>query len=110
MNELKLSPCLLRKPRTLWRRLLLLGVLAALLSGGLAWSQRETLGLAARGYVFGYPLVLADLTRHDFVSDIAPANRLLHMPAFPDADYRVFVRPNVDTLYTQAWLDLDAGP
>lgn len=110
MNDLNLSPCLLRKPRTLWRRLLLLGVLAALLSGSLAWSQRETLGLAARGYVFGYPLVLADLTRHDFVSDIAPANRLLHMPAFPDADYRVFVRPNVDTLYTQAWLDLDAGP
>lgn len=110
MNDLSLSPSPLRKMRTLWRRLLAVGLLAMLVSAGLAWSQRETLGLAARGYVFGYPLVLADLTRHSFVSGIAPANRLVHMPTFPDADFRVFVRPNVDTLYTQAWLDMDAGP
>ncbi|MCT9629223.1 DUF1254 domain-containing protein [Pseudomonas aeruginosa] len=110
MNDLSLSPGLSRRPHTLWRRLLAVTLLMVLLGAGLLWSQRETLGLAARGYVFGYPLVLADLTRHNFVSGIAPANRLVHMSTFPDADFREFVRPNVDTLYTQAWLDMDAGP
>lgn len=110
MNDLNLAAGFSRKPRSLWRHLLGVGLLVLMLGAGLVWSQRETLGQAARGYVFGYPLVLADLTRHNFVSGIAPANRLVHMASFPDADFREFVRPNVDTLYTQAWLDMDAGP
>ncbi|MBD9415953.1 DUF1254 domain-containing protein [Pseudomonas sp. PDM16] len=99
-----------RKPSPLWKSTIAASLLVLLLGAGLVWSQLETLRLAARGYVFGYPLVLADLTRHNFVAGIAPANRLVHMPTFPDADFREFVRPNVDTLYSQAWLDMDAGP
>ena len=33
-----------------------------------------------------------------------------HVPAFPAADFKVVVRPNFDTLYSSAWLDLSAGP
>lgn len=109
MSDPRLSTTVSRKTPTLRRRVFAASLSLLLLFAGLAWSQLETLRIAARGYVFGYPLVLADLTRRNF-ERIAPANRLVHMPTFPDADFREFVRPNVDTLYSQAWLDMDAGP
>ncbi len=92
------------------RRLAWGGLVLLLIVGGILWSQMNTVRLAAKGYVFGYPLVMTDLTRKSFTSTIAPANRLVNMAEFPEADFRVFVRPNVDTLYTQAWLDMDSGP
>ena len=33
-----------------------------------------------------------------------------HIPAFPSADFKAVVRPNFDTLYSSAWLDLSGGP
>lgn len=33
-----------------------------------------------------------------------------HVRTFPDADFRAVVRPNFDTLYSSAWLDLSRGP
>jgi len=33
-----------------------------------------------------------------------------HIRTFPPAELRVAVRPNFDTLYSIAWLDLTAGP
>lgn len=32
------------------------------------------------------------------------------MRTFPPADFRAVVRPNFDTLYANAWLDLTNGP
>ena len=37
-------------------------------------------------------------------------NHLLHAHDLPDAGFRAVVRPNVDTLYTSAFLDLDREP
>ena len=92
------------------RNWLWVGLAVLLIFGSTLWSQMSTVRLAAKSYVFGYPLVLTELTRNSFTRSIAPANRLVNMAEFPEADFRVFVRPNIDTLYTQAWLDMEAGP
>ena len=73
--------------------------------------------LAVEAYVYLYPLVMMDTTRR--VSTNAPAgvkpglgpmNAFHHFLAFPRADFRTVVRPNFDTLYSSAWLDLTRGP
>ncbi|MBL1079432.1 DUF1254 domain-containing protein [Nocardia sp. 2] len=62
--------------------------------------------VATDAYVFGYPLVLMDVTREHG----APANRFEHSRTLPDAANRTLVRPNQDTLYSKAWLDLRTEP
>ena len=39
-----------------------------------------------------------------------PMNSFASLGEFPPADMRVVVRPNFDTLYSSAWLDLTKGP
>lgn len=86
-----------------------LAIAAAALGGFAAW-QRETIVLAAEGYVFGYPLVVMDVTRANAAQVIGPENALRRVRAFPDARFRDVVRPNVDTLYTTAFIDTARGP
>ncbi|MEH6588450.1 MAG: DUF1254 domain-containing protein [Halioglobus sp.] len=64
---------------------------------------------AAQAYVYGYPLVLMDLTQHA-LGNGKPINGFTHSREFPDHTFRNVVRPNNDTLYSIAWLDLSAEP
>jgi hypothetical protein len=71
--------------------------------------------LAADAFVFGYPLVLMDVTR--VVTMAMPQgggrvrpNEFAHRREFPDASFTGVVSPNADTLYSTAWLDLTAEP
>lgn len=73
--------------------------------------------IAEEAFVYLYPLVLMDLTRKQMTNLDAkvnpmggPANSFAHVRAFPTAEMRAVVRPNFDTLYSSAWLDLTAGP
>lgn len=73
--------------------------------------------LSSEAFVYFYPLVTMDVTRRQAVNSpigstpgSGPPNRFSHMRAFPTADFRAVVRPNFDTLYSSAWLDLTAGP
>jgi hypothetical protein len=72
--------------------------------------------LVADAYIFGYPLVLMDVTRQvaTSVSHVtesrAPINQFVHMRAFADPTFTDVVSPNADTLYSTAWLDLSSGP
>lgn len=69
-------------------------------------------------YVWAYPLVLMDATRKVTTNFEAPTDKMgespvnvfSHARAFPPASFRAVVRPNFDTLYSVAWLDLGAGP
>ncbi len=44
------------------------------------------------------------------VQGSGPMNMFHHFSAFPDATFTAVVRPNFDTLYSIAWLDLTKGP
>jgi hypothetical protein len=77
----------------------------------------EAQAIAQEAYIYLYPLILMDLTRKQLinldpkVSPMGgPANAFTHIRAFPTADMRAVVRPNFDTLYSSAWLDLTSGP
>jgi hypothetical protein len=70
---------------------------------------------AKDAYVFGYPLVLMDVTRAKMtnvphaLAMAAPINQFAHVPAFPDATFTDVVSPNADTLYSAAFLSLEKG-
>ncbi len=69
-----------------------------------------------RAYLYFYPLVTMDVTRRQMTNAerpeglAAPANFFANVPAYPTADMKVVVRPNFDTLYSSAWLDLRKEP
>jgi len=79
-------------------------------------SAGEASEIAVKAYVFGYPLVLMDVTRRVMtavpkaVAHKAPVNQFLHIREFPDDTMTDVVSPNADTLYSTAWLDLTKEP
>lgn len=74
--------------------------------------------LAQEAYVYGIPLVTMDITKRQatntnnpIVGEMeAPLNQFSHLPIFPGSDFTSVVRPNADTFYSNAWLDLSQGP
>lgn len=69
--------------------------------------------IAEEALVFGYPLVLMDVTRQVMTAPgptHASINQFHHLRVFPDASFTDVVSPNADTLYSMAWLDLSRGP
>lgn len=68
-------------------------------------SPNEVREIAARAYIYAYPLVLMNAT-----AAAMPVNHLTHVAAFPDANFRLIVRPNADTLYSTAWIDVSKEP
>lgn len=79
-------------------------------------SDSEIVKIAAEAYVFGYPLVLMDLSKkvltnvETFNGMAAPVNVIAHLNTFPDHNFTAVVKPNNDTYYSMAWFDLKAEP
>ena len=75
-------------------------------------SPEEAEAIATLAYGYGFPLVLMDVSREVMTAvpsveaQKAPINQFVHIAEFPDDTYRDVVSPNVDTLYSLAWLDL----
>ncbi|WP_179468765.1 DUF1254 domain-containing protein [Mycolicibacterium vinylchloridicum] len=70
--------------------------------------------LSYEAFIYFYPLVTMDITRLQAINGTGigagPPNQFNHVRQYPDADFRAVVRPNFDTLYSSAWLDLGHGP
>jgi hypothetical protein len=73
--------------------------------------------IAVNAYLYFYPLLSLDITRLQ-ATNIEPGKELMrgppnmfnNAPAFPPADFKVVVRPNFDTLYSIAVLDMTKEP
>ena len=80
-------------------------------------SEQEAHAIAVDAYLYLYSLVTMDLTRKQMANAPAgkalgsgPPNTFQNILAYPAATDKVVVRPNFDTLYSSAWLDLTKEP
>ncbi len=79
-------------------------------------SEHDAHAIGVAAYIYFYPLVTMDVTRKQLTNVIKPEGMATPMStfrsltAFPAADMKVVVRPNFDTLYSSAWLDLTKEP
>ncbi len=80
-------------------------------------TEQEAYEIGVEAYTYLYPLVLMDATRRQAVNvepgktfGRGPMNAFTHIPTFPPAEFRDVVRPNFDTLYSIAWLDMSKEP
>ena len=92
---------------------------ATLLPVEKAAAAQQTLtaqSLLEQAYLYAFPLVLMDATRKVSTntetpnSTRAPINQFIHAEKLADAASRAVVTPNVDTIYTQAFLDVGSEP
>jgi hypothetical protein len=80
-------------------------------------NEQEAYEIGVEAYTYFYSLVLMDATRRQMVNVEAgkvvgrgPMNAFTQVRTFPPAEFRDVVRPNFDTLYSIAWLDLTKEP
>jgi hypothetical protein len=82
-----------------------------------AISEQEAHAIGVDAYLYFYPLITMDLTREQSTNigpgkeaGKGPMNVFTNVAAYPPADFKTVVRPNFDTLYSVAWLDLTTEP
>jgi hypothetical protein len=80
-------------------------------------SEEDAHTIGVQAYLYFYSIITMDVTRKQLTnvepgkgSIGGPMNMFNNIPTFPTADMRVVVRPNFDTLYSSAWLDLTKEP
>jgi hypothetical protein len=80
-------------------------------------TEQEAHAIGVDAYLYFYPLVTMDLTRKQFTNvepgkelGKGPMNQFTNVPTYPPADFKTVVRPNFDTLYSSAWLDMTREP
>ena len=80
-------------------------------------TEEEAHAVGVQAYLYFYSIITMDVTRKQLTnvepgkgSIGGPMNMFNNIPTFPTADMRVVVRPNFDTLYSSAWLDLTKEP
>jgi hypothetical protein len=80
-------------------------------------SSAEAHAIAVDAYIYLYPLVTMELTRRQSTNIAAgqalgkgPMNMFTNIAEYPPASFRTVVRPNYDTLYSLAWIDISQEP
>jgi len=78
--------------------------------------EDEARAIGVEAVVYGLPLVLTDVTMRKATNVAAPGgfsapvNQLANLRAFPTAEFKDVVRANVDTLYSNAFMDVSVEP
>ena len=102
------------------RRVSLLVALTLALSTTMARAEpvteQQAHAIGVDAYLYFYSPITMDVTRKQ-LSNVEPGkgfggpmNTFANIPAYPTAEDRAVVRPNFDTLYSSAWLDLTNEP
>lgn len=79
-------------------------------------TEEEAYAIGVNAYLYFYPLITMDVTRKQLTNTEpgkgigGPMNTFANIGEYPTADMKVVVRPNFDTLYSSAWLDLTKEP
>jgi len=77
---------------------------------GVGFKAVSSIKTMSAAYIYGYPLLIMNETKKTMLLNGLAENQLNHISQFPDHTFRNVVRPNVDTLYTIAWLNLKDEP
>ena len=95
----------------------LLGVSLSAANAQTTMTEQEAHAIGVDAYLYFYPLITMDITRKQFTNiepgkelGKGPMNRFVSLRSYPPADFKGVVRPNFDTLYSIAWLDLTKEP
>ena len=87
---------------------------AALAQTAPAITEQEAHAIAVDAYIYFYPILSMDVTRKQLTNGTTdfkgPMNTFVNVPEYPPADFKGVVRPNFDTLYSSAWLDMTKEP
>ncbi len=78
-------------------------------------SAPEIRTISERAYIFAYPMILMEYTRRAAVERGTMGagggtNEFANLQRFPDDTFHQVIRPNADTLYSAAWIDLSKEP
>ena len=79
-------------------------------------SRRVAYLVGMEEYVFGFPLVMMDVTREVMTASAtsgeykAPINQFARLRTYVDPDFKDVVRISVNSLWSHGFLDLDAEP
>jgi hypothetical protein len=96
---------------------LLSPVLALAAPAESAITEQDAQAIAVNVYIYFYPLITMDVTRRQFTNiepgkelGKGPMNMFNNVPEYPPANFKGVVRPNFDTLYSIAYLDMTKEP
>jgi hypothetical protein len=80
-------------------------------------TEQEAHAIATDAYIYFYSLVTMDVTRKQFTNiepgkelGKGPMNMVHNIGEYPPANFKGVVRPNFDTLYSVAYLDMTKEP
>src|SRR5580658_2504956 len=82
-----------------------------------AITEQEAHSIGVDAYIYFYSLLSMDITRKQFTNVEpgkenfkGPMNTFVNVSEYPPANFKGVVRPNFDTLYSSAWLDMSKEP
>ena len=99
-----------------WKIIIIVLLVILSVAGWWVWEEGRPWYYGIQAYIYGFPLVVMDVTREVSTAVLtpgeisAPVNQFAVMTKYPDASFRLIPRTGLDTQFAVAWADLDQEP
>jgi hypothetical protein len=99
-----------------WKWVIIIAALLVLAGSYLWFTEFRPWLYGLQVYLYGFPLVVMDVTREVSTAvpaageTTAPVNQFAIMTKYPDASFRLIPRTGLDTQFAVAWADLEKEP